>query len=769
MQKATVVTVQIPENDKRLEQLHMAAECAAALLLTVASVLLLAPCLTGSGMQTPVLAAGGCACILTAALYLIKKTKRFAAAIPVGAALLLLLISPSAAAEGFSRSVNGLLTLWNVKYEDAVPLLGQGMTVTSVQTFSIAAAILTGTLMWYAVKRRAAVSIGIWSAVLLALAQFFGYLKAASFGILFIGWLSLVLLWSCGRMRAVQTLWLAAAAALIAVLSAALPENAAAGAAGFSRAALQAAERFRYGEDLLPQGKLPDAAQMHKKTEPALSVQTDSADTMYLRGFTGGRYENGEWKELPRSAYRGEKEGMFAWLSESGFSPQAQYGQYLAAGENENDAKATVAVQNIGADRRYVYLPYMCGLSDEVRDTSDDASTSASGIRGCSAYMFRGETNLLPSELLHIDAWVTDPQTERQEAYLAAEKVYRTFAYENYLDTDSEAADVIRDLFWPAGTQWDTEEHDFTLYEATDHIRTVLESTVQYTKTPAKLPADTEPLQWFLLEAKAGNAPFFASVTVLAFREAGFPARYAEGYLLREEAVGADGSAQLTSQDGHAWAEVYLDGVSWLPVDTTPGCYYDAYSLQQMLTRPQEDAQTAQLDRESGEDAQEITGSDGIASGQQEEHRGSRFTLLTAAGILTCVLLILLLAFLIACIVRVICWLRFRRAYRAATGIQRTELLFERIRQRIQRYGIDCSLGSGERETDRALAEKLFCMGEGDYIRVHRLAEKAIYGQIVLQAYEQRVLESFYGKLVSQLYRKDRWRRSGKKKSKKRR
>ena len=37
---------------------------------------------------------------------------------------------------------------------------------------------------------------------------------------------------------------------------------------------------------------------------------------------------------------------------------------------------------------------------------------------------------------------------------------------------------------------------------------------------------------------------------------------------------------------GSCWAEVYFDGIGWLPVDVTPGYYYDAVKLQQMVAIP---------------------------------------------------------------------------------------------------------------------------------------------------------------------------------------
>jgi hypothetical protein len=70
------------------------------------------------------------------------------------------------------------------------------------------------------------------------------------------------------------------------------------------------------------------------------------------------------------------------------------------------------------------------------------------------------------------------------------------------------------------------------------------------------------------LEFKAGFCEQYAGAMAVMVRSAGVPARMVLGYTPGQ--VQDDGSRLVTTDDSHAWVEVYFGGLGWVPFDPTP-------------------------------------------------------------------------------------------------------------------------------------------------------------------------------------------------------
>ena len=96
-----------------------------------------------------------------------------------------------------------------------------------------------------------------------------------------------------------------------------------------------------------------------------------------------------------------------------------------------------------------------------------------------------------------------------------------------------------------------------------------LEEHTRYSLRSHHAAAD-DPTASFLFGDRIGYCVHLAHAAAYLLRAMGLPARVAAGYAY-EASNRAGGSALLLrAGDAHAWAEIYLDGVGWVPIDPSP-------------------------------------------------------------------------------------------------------------------------------------------------------------------------------------------------------
>lgn len=97
-------------------------------------------------------------------------------------------------------------------------------------------------------------------------------------------------------------------------------------------------------------------------------------------------------------------------------------------------------------------------------------------------------------------------------------------------------------------------------------------SSFTYTHTPGSLPETvtnaSEFLDYFLLESREGYCNYFATAFTLLARAQGIPSRFVQGFCVPSR--GKLETAVYTNM-AHAWPEVYLEEVGWIPFEPTPG------------------------------------------------------------------------------------------------------------------------------------------------------------------------------------------------------
>ena len=511
-------------------------------------------------------------------------------------------------------------------------------------------------------------------------------------------------------------------------------------------------EKIRYGEDTLPKGDLRKAARLLDGEDETLKITMNQPQQLYLRGFVGGSYEGTKWSELPYSAYEGDYEGMLQWLKNNGFSPLSQFAAYdkiNAEVSGKNSDYMRVTVENTGAYRKYVYLPAVADAWENGVDHKD-WNVESKSFFGANRYQFQVPEGQATADGMVPGNWLGNPSGDSQTEYVNAESVYHSFVVDSYTEIQDDLKSRIMEEFFQGDKT--PEEMDFD--ELTTQIRQGLRNHIRYTETPEELP-DEDVVSWLLDGEKEGNAVAFASVAVMAYRAAGYPARYTEGYHLSDMDAGdaADAGEKeltLTTKNAHAWAEVYISGLGWMPVEVVPGMYTETYTDQLVEGKPS--YRVNEVRDDSGADTAD-EGTEG-GTGIEEQKTVRKYDWKTVPGILVLILYAMFILYLI---------LELQRA----------------LRKKIRKNQKKQSAAEGFLvEWYVAEMEKIFLIGrvKGDfsdptalydkikegfpgirpeeYFRACELIQKYRFGGIKLQAHELRVLKGITEKFEKCLYQK---------------
>ena len=306
-----------------------------------------------------------------------------------------------------------------------------------------------------------------------------------------------------------------------------------------------------------------------------LTVQMDTPQSSYLRGYIGEREEGGTWKTLSGKE-RSKSLGLFFALHAKGFYAQtalADAGVQTAQGEADGPAAIssaqvnTLRITNTGASRQHLYTPYETSvISAELKEETGDRTFLAGGFFGEKSYTLETAA-IQPSDRRKILTALSEKGSSQEEYN------YRLFAYEKYLaltDTQKETLfEWMQDGADLAQVNREVKAAELTKTDAAKSVIFALLSD-DNKKTRNSLGLSDE---YAAYHGKTDESVSAAGAAALLFRSQGIPARYAEGYVITKsmvEEAAKDGKTafNLTSENYHAWCEYYEDGIGWLPFES---------------------------------------------------------------------------------------------------------------------------------------------------------------------------------------------------------
>lgn len=291
---------------------------------------------------------------------------------------------------------------------------------------------------------------------------------------------------------------------------------------------------------------------------PHLEVTVDSLPTesIYLRGFSGGEYKNGNWTNasdfIPMSVY---------YNSDYLDLIPSDLDLMMYELNRSEDKEHTVNIRHLSGDYSITYRPYFS--SDLLPYDEEDYycnDTVAVGDNIGYSYNYTEQKDLLTyNDYNRVDDTELPLLLDRRRTYMEyAENRFIAYPKE---DLPRLSALVAENPL--------TELDDITAF-----ILYTLNSNAEYSLTPGWTPWGKEIAEYFLFERKAGYCQHFALVATLMYRMYGVPARYVTGYRVDPDdfysASDSEFKAIVTDASAHAWVEIYMMQYGWVPVEVTP-------------------------------------------------------------------------------------------------------------------------------------------------------------------------------------------------------
>jgi hypothetical protein len=329
-----------------------------------------------------------------------------------------------------------------------------------------------------------------------------------------------------------------------------------------------------YTAGAIRHGELAKVGKIRFSGKTVLRAQFPKTDnTIYLRGFIAYNYYDNKWNEISGEPLLNER-GIAQRFSGKTLSPLLMDGANIKSENTYN-----FSVSDLTSNSDYIYLPYTITPQSGAKFLSADKTRFVYTLDSYGGSFYGGAGLEVYKRIFEFNKALTDEERSNDE------KLYREFVYDNYLEvpdifTGGEIV-LTGDYKNFVGENADTE-YDFTdqmniLSRKLYYIRSWLRENCAYDLDVGAVPEGEDFVNRFLTETRAGSCSHFASAAVLLCREAGIPARYVEGYVIKPKDFPSDAEdgenafVDIADTRAHAWAEVYIDEFGWYPYEFTSG------------------------------------------------------------------------------------------------------------------------------------------------------------------------------------------------------
>lgn len=306
-----------------------------------------------------------------------------------------------------------------------------------------------------------------------------------------------------------------------------------------------------------------DVGPRNNSDRTIIEVRSQRSGSLYLRGMTYGTYTGNAWAFLEEDAYRNVDATPGLVVEETthvaSVAIRTRYAEstiytpyYLSTIPGAGEPWVDVCIENTNKLREYALI-YYSQLS--VMPAWYRVQLNANRTDGM-VYSWGGFGNTASGP-----GGTTDTGTNRPFSD------YDRFVYQHYTDLPPETKTAALALMDDLGLD-QVQLLSMNTTDAVDYVTAAVRDSAEYDLNTPRMPTGSDFAIWFLSESDTGYCVHFASAATVLLRSLDIPARYVTGYLVDTQAAKW---VSVSAQNAHAWAEYYVPGLGWLPVEATPG------------------------------------------------------------------------------------------------------------------------------------------------------------------------------------------------------
>ena len=278
---------------------------------------------------------------------------------------------------------------------------------------------------------------------------------------------------------------------------------------------------------------------------------------IYLEGYIGAEYTNLGWDPADSDTFQ-EYFSTVRAANPGAFIRNLSYPPYYMNMEAVSQLYRyqSMDVELINADPSYYYTPYTSFYEDNMVLCAD-------------SYIYGNQESSY--SVFYNPLFIVNDIPPGAKAEGTADSNIKT-RYNDYVNkTYLQVPDHVRERFQDDIAHTASSDP----FTAIRNVLSLLMEQTTYDTSPGRVPVGRDFAEYFFYRNRKGFCVHYATTAVLMLRMNGIPARFVSGYRVSpsefHEKDNGTYQAIVTSEDAHAWVEVYIDHVGWLVAEATPG------------------------------------------------------------------------------------------------------------------------------------------------------------------------------------------------------